>query len=264
MPVNAAHGFLGMLARLVADQNPDRIACASDEDWRPEWRVELIASYKTHRTEIPESPELEAQFPVIFEVLELCGVRVVGAPDYEAEDVIGTLCERARGEVAIVSGDRDLFQLVRDPDVRVLYPRRGVSDLLVVDEAEIERRYGIPGRAYGDFALLRGDPSDGLPGVRGVGEKTASALLAKYGSLEAVVEAAITGPGTGALGKVAASIDYLERAVRVATIRRDVPLPDVDLSRARSDPDEQVFAVAERYGLTGVARRLVAALRGKR
>src|SRR5207302_4580275 len=122
--------------------------------------------------------------------LELAGLATCGAQGYEAEDVIGALAPRAPGPVAIVSGDRDLFQLVRDPAVRVLYPKRGVSDLAVIDEAEIKRRYDIPGRRYFDFAVLRGDPSDGLPGVRGIGEKTAAALVGKYGSLEEIVKAA--------------------------------------------------------------------------
>lgn len=267
-PINAAHGFLNMLARLVGDHDPEYLACASDEDWRPEWRVELIDTYKTHRTasEITETAahaddQIEQQVPIIGELLEMCGVAVVGAPSYEAEDVIGALVPRAPGPVAIVSGDRDLFQLVRDPDVRVLYPKRGVSDLLVVDEAEIERRFGIPGRAYGDYALLRGDPSDGLPGVRGIGEKTASSLIAKYGSLEAVIEAAMNQPA-GPLGKVKASLDYLDRAARVVLISDDIPIGDPDISRPRGDVHPDVEKTAESYGLIGAIRRLLAALRG--
>ena len=151
------------------------------------------------------------------------GVATSGAEGYEAEDVIGALVPGAPGPVAIVSGDRDLFQLVRDPTVRVLYPKRGVSDLAVIDEAEIERRYGIPGTRYFDFAVLRGDPSDGLPGVRGIGEKTAGALLAKYGSLDAVVEAA-RGATSGPLQKVASSLDYIERARTVVRIATEAPV----------------------------------------
>src|SRR5437899_3179796 len=137
--------------------------------------------------------------PVLWELLELCGVPVVSHSGFEAEDVIGTLAARAGGEVAIFSGDRDLFQLVRDPDVRVLYPRRGTSDLIVVDESYIAGHYGIPGRAYADFAVLRGDPSDGLPGVRGIGEKMAAALVSRYGSLEAILRAAEADAAAGPL-----------------------------------------------------------------
>jgi hypothetical protein len=151
---------------------------------------------------------------------------------------------------------------VRDPKIRVLYPKRGVSDLVVVDESEIRRRFGIPGRAYGDFAILRGDASDGLPGVRGIGEKTAAALVSKYGSLEAVIEAALTKP-VGALGKVASSIDYLDRAARVVLITGDAPVPEVDLTRPRGDPIPGLEEVAERFGLLGPVKRLVSALRGE-
>jgi 5'-3' exonuclease len=263
--INAAYGFLGMLARLVREQDPQFIACATDESWRPQWRVELIDSYKAHRAE-PGSPQLEAeeklapQMPVLFELLTLCGIQVVGFPDHEAEDVIGTLTARTRGPVAIVSGDRDLFQLVRDPDVRVLYPKKGVSQLTVVDEAHIEERFGIPGRSYRDYALLRGDPSDGLPGVKGIGEKSASSLLTKFGTIDAVVDAARTDPRGMVLGKIAAQLDYIDRARKVVTIPTDLPLPELDLTRPRSEPGTKVHELAARYGLAGPVRRLAAAL----
>src|SRR5439155_1580567 len=166
VPMHAVYGFLNMLARLVTDRRPDRLGIAVDEDWRPAFRVEALPAYKAHRvSDEPDPIAPEEAFGR--EVLEALGVAVVGAEGFEAEDVIATLAARAREPVEIVSGDRDLFALVRDPDVRVLYPLVGVTKLLHVDEAEITRRYGIPGRAYGDFALLRGDPSDGLPGVPG-------------------------------------------------------------------------------------------------
>lgn len=263
--VNAAYGFLGMIERLVADHDPDYICCASDDDWRPEWRVDLIDTYKAHRAEAGSAQEqaedlLAPQIPVIFEMLAGCGIGVVGHPGYEAEDVIGTLAQRAPGPVAIVSGDRDLFQLVRDPDIFVLYPRRGVSVLDVVDETYIEARYGIPGRAYRDFAVLRGDPSDGLPGVRGVGEKLAASLLARYGSLDAIVAAARGPEQSILLGKVRRDLGYVERAVKVVSIPTDLPIPEISLVRSRREPDEAVYALAERSGLTGPLRRLVSAL----
>lgn len=267
-PINAAHGFLGMLARLISDHDPDFICCAADEDWRPQWRVELIGSYKAVRADAGSAQEkaeelLAPQMPVLFEILEGCGIPVVGHPGYEAEDVIGTLAERAPGRVAIVSGDRDLFQLVRDPKVFVLYPRRGVSKMDEVNEGYIEARYGIPGRTYLDFAVLRGDPSDGLPGVRGIGEKLASSLVARYGSLDGVLKAATSSNPGVAIGKVRHDIDYVERATQVATIPTDLPLPDVDLVRPRSDPDASLFKVARQAGLEGALRRLVQALTGK-
>ena len=264
-PINAAHGFLGMLARLIADHDPAYICCATDEDWRPEWRVELIDSYKGFRAESGSAQEeaedlLEPQMPVLFEILEGCGIPIVGHPGYEAEDVIGTLAARASGKVGIVSGDRDLFQLVRDPKVYVLYPRRGVSQLDVVNESYIESRYGIPGRRYRDFAVLRGDPSDGLPGVRGIGEKLASSLLARYGSLDGVLKAAAGSDQSVVIGKVRRDINYVKRAVQVVTIPTDLPIPDVDLARPRQEPDTSLHKVAERSGLGGALKRLVAAL----
>ena len=268
--INAAHGFLRMMARLIDDHDPDRICCAADESWRPEWRVELIDTYKTHRTQ-PGSvqqqadPELAKQIPIVFGLLALCGISVIGHPDYEAEDVIGTLTARSTGRVAIVSGDRDLFQLVRDPDVYVLYPKRGVSVLDRVDEAYIEERYGIPGRAYRDYAVLRGDASDGLPGVRGIGEKTAASLLTKYGSLDAIVAAAAETQGRGVvLGKVLRDLDYIRRAVQVVTIATDLPLPEEDLTRPRGDPDEAIYSLARGFGLNGVVNGLIASLGSRR
>jgi 5'-3' exonuclease len=266
--VNAAHGFLGMLARLVEIHDPARLCCAADADWRPEWRVRLIDSYKTHRTE-PTSvqqkadDQLAVQVPIAYRLLQLCGIQVVGWPDYEAEDVIGSLTARASGLVTIVSGDRDLFQLVRDPDVVVLFPRKGVSVVDRVDEGYIEERFGIPGRAYRDYAVLRGDTSDGLPGVRGIGEKTAASLVRKYGNLAAIVAAAATGEGL-ALGRVRRDGDYIRRAVKVTTIATDLPLPPVDLRRPVGPLDPAVFETAHRFGLLGAMRRLGAALEGRR
>jgi 5'-3' exonuclease len=266
--INAAYGFLGMLASLVRDYDPVSLACATDESWRPQWRVELIDSYKSHRAEAGSPQEaaeekLAPQMPVLFDLLTQSGIKVVGFPDHEAEDVIGTLAARTQGPVAIVSGDRDLFQLVRDPDVRVLYPKRGVSQLTVVDEAYIEDRFGIPARTYRDYALLRGDPSDGLPGVKGIGEKTASSLLSRYGSLDAVVDAATADPRGLALGKIAGQLDYVERARKVVTIPTNLPIPEVDLTRPRAGPGPEVHELAARHGLSGPMRRLSAALARK-
>jgi 5'-3' exonuclease len=264
-PVNAAYGFLGMLEGLIRAHDPDFLCGAADDDWRPEWRVELVDTYKTARAQ-PESPQAKAeellapQTPVILEILAGCGIVVVGHPGYEAEDVIGTLAQRAPGKVAIVTGDRDLFQLVRDPDIKVLYPRRGVSVVDVVNEQYITDKYGIPGRAYRDFALLRGDPSDGLPGVRGIGEKSAAALLARYGSLQGILEAASGADQGILLSKVRRDLDYIERALKVVTIPTDLPIPDVDLTRPRRRPPKSVFALAERHGLGGAFQRLAAAL----
>ena len=264
--MNAAYGFISMLARLISDAGPDFLCCAADDDWRPQWRVDLIDTYKTTRaaedsTQAQVEDQLEVQMPVIAEVLDLAGIAFVGHQSYEAEDVIGTLAERAPGRAAIVSGDRDLFQLVRDPKIFVIFPRRGVSVVDRVDESYIEKKYGIPGRKYLDFAVLRGDPSDGLPGVRGIGEKTAASLVARFGDLESIIAAAGTTPGGGALSKVRGSIDYIQRARSVCTIPRDLPIPEIDLSLRSEDVEEQALrAVGKLTGLTEPIDRLIAAL----
>jgi 5'-3' exonuclease len=236
LPMRGVYGFLNMLARLLGDHRPAGLVIAVDDDWRPAFRVEALPTYKTHRVaQVGEDDENDQEADPIApqealgrEVLTALGLSVVGAEGYEAEDVIATIAARTRGPVDIVSGDRDLFALVRDPDVRVLYPQTGVSKLAVVDEAEITRRYGIPGRAYGDFALLRGDPSDGLPGVRGIGEKTAAKLVAEHGSLDGIARAANLPPAIAR--KLEADRDYLAAARRVVLPVADIPLPPVSVA----------------------------------
>jgi 5'-3' exonuclease len=182
---NAIGGFVDRLARLVIDRRPRRVVIAEDRAWRPEWRVDLVADYKAHRVAEPIPPGLVPHLPVIGQLLEHIGIDVVGVADHEAEDVIATLTKLAPGTVEIASGDRDLFALVEDPRVRVLYPER--TGLAVIDEAEITRRYAIPGRRYADFAILRGDPSDGLPGLKGVGAVTAAAMIRRHGDIAGVL-----------------------------------------------------------------------------
>jgi 5'-3' exonuclease len=204
-PVNAVRGLLDMTAFLVTRRRPDRLVACWDDDWRPAFRVAAVPSYKAHRlanqaTNTEETPRaLVPQVPVIVDVLAALGVARVGAPGFEADDVIATLATRAAAagdaEVEIVTGDRDLFQLVDDAArVRVLYVGRGVRNLEVVDQAWLKARHGVPsGAAYADMAALRGDPSDGLPGVVGIGDKTAAGLVARFGSLEALLAAVEAG-----------------------------------------------------------------------
>jgi len=263
-PINAAYGFFRMLAQLIGDRKPDYIGCAADGNWRPEWRVQLIEGYKSARAEAGSPQEkaedlLAHQVPIIYELLEACGVAVAGHDRYEAEDVIGTWAAQAPGRVEIFSGDRDLWQLVEDPRVRVLYPVRGVSVIDEVDEAYIAQKCEIPGRAYLDFAVLRGDPSDGLPGVRGIGKKMAAALLTRYGTIDAVMAAAEDGASGGGLAKVRNELDYVRRAVQVVTIAKDVPLPEANLARPTSI-DDSVIKRAASYGLESPIKRLVGAL----
>jgi len=260
IPMRGVYGFLNMLARLLGDHHPTELGIAVDDDWRPAFRVEALPSYKHHRVAAEgEEDPIAPQEAVGREVLTALGFSVVGAAGFEAEDVIATLTARARKPVAIVSGDRDLFALVRDPDVRVLYPQTGVSKLTIVDEAEITRRYCIPGRAYGGFALLRGDPSDGLPGVPGIGEKTAAKLIAEYGSVDAILSAPSLPPSVAR--RLDAARDYLAAAMRVVLPVIDVPLPPISLALPRSPADPAALdALAETHELAGPLRRVAQTL----
>ena len=259
--VNGVHGFLSMLARLVTDRRPSALAIAVDEDWRPEFRVGALPSYKAHRVAGPddEPDPVAPQEAVGRDVLRALGICVAGAEGFEAEDVIATIAARTRGPIEIASGDRDLFALVRDPDVKVLYPVRGVSSLVEVDEAEIRRRYGIPGRAYGDFALLRGDPSDGLPGVPGIGEKTAATLVARYGTLDALLAATDLAPTLAR--RLHDASDYLAAARRVVLPVADVPLPALDLALPKRPAHVRTLArLVSELSLAGPVNRLQQAL----
>lgn len=260
VPMHAVYGFLGMLARLVTDRPPTSLGIAVDEDWRPAFRVDALPSYKAHRVADEDADDPVApQEAVGRAVLAALGVAVVGAAGYEAEDVIAALAARSREPVEIVSGDRDLFALVRDPDVAVLYPMSGTSTLLRVDEAEITRRYGIPGRAYAGFAILRGDPSDGLPGVPGIGEKTAARLLATHGSLEAVLAATDLPPAVAR--RLAAAAGYLDAARRVVPPVADLPLPATSLDLPARPADPATLArLGREHRLDGAVARLARAL----
>ena len=253
-PMGGVHGVLGMLARVIANRQPSGLALAVDDDWRPEFRVRELPMYKAQRVSDVPDP-VTPQETVGRQILTALGFAVLGSAGYEAEDVIATLCEQATGPVEILSGDRDLFDLVRDPDVKVLYPKKGVSVLEEVTESWIEAKYGIPGRRYGDFALLRGDPSDGLPGVAGIGEKTASRLIQEYGSLDGVLSATNLAPPVRK--KLAAAEDYLARARQVVFPVRDVPLEPHSLKLpSRPANPELVLEVALEYKLEGAVMRL--------
>lgn len=248
--VNAVRGTMDNLARYVTDRRPRHVALTTDEDWRPDWRVELLPSYKEHRTAEPVPPELDPQMPIIMECLAAVGVDTVGLEDYEAEDIISSLVSKVSPPVEIASGDRDLFSLIRDREVIVLYPEKtGIAE---VDEAEVTRRYSIPGRAYADFAVLRGDPSDGLPGVAGVGAKKAADLVRRYGSVGAMLEAGIFRDSDA---------EYLEKAQRVVAPVTDLK---VEVPRGRRDhyPDDpaKVEELGRRYGVASSFERLIKAL----
>ncbi|MDQ1657430.1 MAG: hypothetical protein QOD41_2513 [Cryptosporangiaceae bacterium] len=271
-PVNAIRGFLDMTATLVTRFRPQRLVACLDLDWRPSWRVAAVPSYKAHRlvegTEDAETtPDaLAIQVPVLLEVLAALGIATMGAQDYEADDVIATLATRERGPADIVTGDRDLFQLVDDGlGVRVLYTARGVAKLEPVDNAEVRRRYGVDASQYADFAVLRGDPSDGLPGVPGVGEKTAASLLGSYASLAGlltVLDKGGVGIPAAAARRLAAARTYLDVAPAVVRVARDIALPEQDdrLPSGPADP-KALGALSERWGLASPLARVADALR---
>jgi 5'-3' exonuclease len=269
-PVNAVRGFLDMLATMIRTRRPDRVVCALDEDWRPAWRVALLPSYKAHRLtpaggeQVPDN--LEKQVPVILEFLEALGITAVGAKDYEADDVIGTLAAHQPGPIEVATGDRDLFQVIDGArGVVVLYTGRGVAKLEVLDDAAVRSRYGVPACGYADFAALRGDPSDGLPGVTGVGEKTAARLVERYGGLDAIL-AALDDPtaafAPGLRAKLLAGRDYLAAARPVVAVAKDVPLPDPLPTALPAGPvdSERLLALAEQWNVAGSARRIVDAM----
>ena len=250
--VNAVHGFMETLARLVTTRQPHGVAVADDADWRPAWRVELIPGYKAQRVAEPVPPGLIPQLPIVHAFLAAIGIEFVGVPDYEAEDVIATWTAKASGTVEIASGDRDLFALIEDRRVVVLYPER--TGLAVVDEDEVSRRYGIPGRAYADFAILRGDPSDGLPGLKGVGPASAAQLIRTHGGVAGLLRA----------GRVADhDREYLERAMRVVPPVADLPVALPAGRRVSYPADPKALAtLREEHGLMVASDHLVNALTG--
>jgi len=271
-PVNAVRGLIDFISRLVGEYQPTHLACCWDNDWRPQWRVDLLPSYKAHRVvaEIPgpapdieEVPDpLQRQIPVILEVLSALGIRVVGADGYEADDVIGTLATGAGMPVDIVTGDRDLFQLIDDTaEVRVLYIARGVAKHERVTNGVVREKYGIEAHQYADFATLRGDASDGLPGVAGVGEKTAATLLHRFHDVAGIQAAAIDADSDLAPGpraKIKAAAHYLSVAPAVVAVTRDLDLgnPDLALPYTPAEPDA-LIELATRWGLDSPLARLV-------
>ena len=274
-PVNAVRGLLDIIARLVTEFEPTHLVACWDDDWRPQWRVDLIPSYKAHRVEavvlggvdVEETPDpLDVQVPLIREALALLGIARVGAAAHEADDVIGTLATGASMPVDVVTGDRDLFQLVDDAaSVRVIYTARGMSRLEVLTDATVVGKYGVLPQQYADFAVMRGDASDGLPGVAGVGEKTAASLLKQYVDLEGIVAASKDPSSSMAAGmraRFAAAGPYLEVAPTVVEVVRDLELGEFDsrLQPVVGDRRAAAEAFADEWNLGGSMPRVLAAL----
>ena len=274
-PVNAVRGLLDIISRLVTDYEPTQLVACWDDDWRPEWRVELIPSYKAHRVveivvtgpDVEETPDpLVVQIPLIREVLGILGIPIVGAAHHEADDVIGSLASQASVPGDVVTGDRDLFQLVDDArGVRVIYTARGLCKLEVLTDASVVTRYGVLPEQYADFAALRGDASDGLPGVKGIGEKTAASLLRDFVDLDGV-RAAATDPAAALSATMRARITdaaaYLDVAPKVVEVVRDLDLGSFDATIAplSDDARAEFDRFAETWNLGGAGPRVLAAL----
>ena len=274
MPVNAVRGFTDMVSNLITRFRPTDLVACLDYDWRPRWRVELLPSYKAHRVAIPQpagTPDvenvpdlLEPQVPVLLKVLEAAGLCAVGAEGFEADDVIATLARRydeQGDQVDVVSGDRDLIDLATER-VRVIYTGKGMSNLVEFSPAEVQAQYGIPPGHYADFAILRGDPSDGLPGVPGVGAKTAALVVSKYGRIEDILEAARSGVLSGGVrSKILAAADYLAVAPAVVRGRTDVEIPALSSAIPPSPADpEMLAALSEHFNLESPVGRLTTAI----
>lgn len=263
-PVGAVHGYLDMVVRLIVKRRPDEFVHAYDHEWRPVARTDLYEGYKANRPPDPE--DLPDQFPMLRQVLDLAGMEQAMTRGWEAEDAIGALCAGAAPDdrIEIVSGDRDLIQLVEDPLVKLLFTVRGVSDLLELDEAGVLDKYGVPAARYSEFAILRGDASDGLPGVRGVGEKTARALVQAYESLEDMLaDAHSDEPRPGPMkGKPALRARLRDSAGYIATMQELVPVNAIaPLDRWHGERDDAALSeLAEELGLRGPVGRLLAAL----
>ncbi len=264
--VNAVRGTLDFISRLLDQYSPDAFVCAWDDDWRPQWRVDLVPSYKTHRVVEVAGAEAElvedalaVQVPLIRECLDALGIQIIGAAEHEADDVLASLARQHDGTSLIVTGDRDLFQLV-DDDTSIVYVARGVAKHELVTPEVLSAKYNLDPARYVDFAVLRGDPSDGLPGVKGIGEKSAASLVSTYPSLEAMVEAAVdsgTKMPPSMRSKLLADVDYLARAREVVTAVDTLRLPALTRGPVRED---LVAELTEELGLGGSMTRLAGVL----
>jgi 5'-3' exonuclease len=269
-PVNAIRGYLDMTARLVGIYKPDRLVACLDGDWRPSWRVDIFPDYKANRLEEESDEEVEPetltpQIPILLDILDLFGFPVVGLDDYEADDVMATYAEVERGPIRIVTGDRDLFQMVDDErDIKIVYLAKGISQHDLVDIKYVADKYAIPGDRYDLFAMFRGDPSDGLPGVKGIGEKGAAVIANNFATVEDALAAAHEAHAAlppALAKKIIAGADYLSIAPKLVRVARDAPLPKVDLALPKAPADlSKLYQMKDQYGLGASIDRLIAAL----
>ena len=268
-PVNAVRGFLDMSAKLIGQYKPTRLVACIEGDWRPTWRVALFPEYKANRVDEEggeEEPDtLAPQIPILLDVIDAFGITVIGIDDYEADDVMASLAVQEKGPIRIVTGDRDLFQMVDDArDVKVVYLAKGLSQHDLVNMKWIADRYQIPGDRYDLFAMFRGDPSDGLPGVRGIGEKGAALIANNFDSPESALQGAIDehpSLSPNLRKKIVEGADYLAIAPTLVRCVRDLPLPQVSLKLPLRPADiDVIYDLKERYGLGASIDRLIAAL----
>lgn len=270
LPVNAIRGYLDMSARLIGMYKPNRIVACIEGDWRPSWRVDIFPAYKANRLEIgseeEEEPEtLTPQIPILLDILDAFGIPMVGVDDYEADDVMATFATREKGPIRVVTGDRDLFQLVDEKkDVKVVYLARGITNHDLVDLKWVGDKYSIPGDRYALFAMFRGDPSDGLPGVRGIGEKGAALIANHFATVDEALEGARQShPALSAslAKKIIEGEEYLKIAPTLVHCARDVALPQLDISLPSKPSDlSQIYQMKEEYGLGASVDRLISAL----
>jgi 5'-3' exonuclease len=270
-PVNAIRGYLDMTARLIGMYSPSRIVACIEGDWRPSWRVDLFPDYKANRLEEDgegeEEPDLlTPQIPILLDLLDEFGIPMVGVDDYEADDVMATFAVKEPGPTRIVTGDRDLFQLVDDKrDVKVVYLAKGLSQHDLVDKAWVARKYAIPGDRYALFAMFRGDPSDGLPGVRGIGEKGAALIANNFADVDEALQAAKDAHPSlkpALAKKIIEGADYLKIAPTLVHCAKDVALPKLDISMPKKPADlSKIYEIKERYGLGASVDRLITALK---
>ena len=268
-PVNAIRGYLDMTSRLLVKYQPKRLVACLEGDWRPSWRVELFPDYKLNRLDEEgdeEEPDtLGPQIPILLDVLDALGVAVLGVDDYEADDLIATFSTKQKGPIRIVTGDRDLFQLVDDKkDIKVIYLAKGISNHDLVDLQWISKKYEIPGERYALFAMIRGDSSDGLPGIRGIGEKGAASIANQFESLEEVMAGAVSGDERltpNLCKKLLASADYAAIAPKLVSCATDIALPEMSIDLPTKPKSmEKINLLKEEYGLGTSIDRIVSAL----
>ena len=269
LQVNAIRGYLDMTSKLINLYKPNRIVACLEGDWRPSWRVELFPDYKMNRLdesgEEEEPDTLSPQIPILLDLLEALGFPMLGVDDYEADDLMATFAVNQPGPVRIVTGDRDLFQLIDDKrDVKVVYLAKGIANHDLVDLKWIEQKYEIPGDRYGLFAMIRGDASDGLPGIKGIGEKGAASIAKQFTNLHEVMKAAINDDErltANIRKKLLESAEYARIAPKLVGCATDVSIPEMNIDLPNKPLDTQkIQDIKEEFGLGTSVDRIMNAL----